>query len=218
MVPRSTYRESRPSPPLDPWIACFWSQTIARGAEDFLQRVLPDDCIDIIWFGSGSPRVVGPATIPFVERVSPGTTITGVRFRPGAGAAALNVAATELRNLQLELAAVVGSATARQFEAPELLERTLRNYLVKRPPPDPLATALVTALERRLADPVHTVVAAAGISDRHARRRSVTPLVTDSRRSSASRDSRACVPGQPSLIDAPSPRSHAILGMPIRRT
>jgi len=171
MVPRSTYRESRPSPPLDPWIACFWSQTIARGAEDFLQRVLPDGCIDIIWFGSGSPRVVGPATIPFVERVSPGTTITGVRFRPAAGAAALNVAATELRNLQLELAAVVGSATARQFEAPELLERTLRNYLVKRPPPDPLATALVTALERRLADPVHTVVAAAGISDRHARRR-----------------------------------------------
>jgi len=74
MVPRSTYRESRPSPPLDPWIACFWSQTIARGAEDFLQRVLPDGCIDIIWFGSGSPRVVGPATIPFVERVSPGTT------------------------------------------------------------------------------------------------------------------------------------------------
>ena len=177
----STYREFRPSAALDPWVACFWSQTVAREGEDFLQRILPDGCVDIIWLGSAPARVVGPATRPFVERLAAGSWIAGVRFRPGAAAAALNVAASELRNLEVELAAAVGSEAARQFDsvedapAPaarlEILERVLHTYLMRRPPPDPVAAALVTAIDARLAGPVRGLAGAAGISERQARRR-----------------------------------------------
>jgi len=186
LSPHSRYREFRPAAGLDRWVGRFWSQTILPGAETFFQRVLPDGCVDIVWIDSGPARVVGPATQPFVERLAPGTSIVGVRFRPGAAAAALNVDASELRNLQPELAAVMGDTAARQFDpigdAPTpaaqlpILERTMRTYLMRRPPPDPGAIALAAAIEFRIGLPVRDAVGAAGaggsgISERQARRR-----------------------------------------------
>jgi len=185
LSPHSRYREFRPvsAAGLDRWVGRFWSQTILPGADPFFQRVLPDGCVDIVWIGSAPARVVGPATQPFVERLVPGTSIVGVRFRPGAAAAALNVDVSELRNLQPELAAVLGDAAARQFDpvadtpspAAQLsvLERTMRTYLMRRPPPDPVATALATAIEVRIGLPVRGAVGAAGVgvSERQARRR-----------------------------------------------
>jgi len=168
----SCYREFLPSTP-DPYIACFWSQTIATGAGDFLQRVLPDGCVDIIWINGVAARVVGPATRPFVERLSGGTRVTGIRFRPGAAAAVLNVDATELRNLQTELAAVVGCRVARQFDPTSLerLEQAMRTYLATRPAVDPIAAALVSAIDARLDGPVRGLVARIGLSERQVRRR-----------------------------------------------
>ena len=181
--PTSDYREFTPRAGLDSWVGCLWSQTIGPSGADFLQRVLPDGCADIVWIGHGGPRVVGPATRTVIERLPPGSNVVGIRFRPGATAAALGISAAELCNAQAELDAVVGRRTALNFvraaEAPTLaaklaaVDEAMRLHLANRPAPDPVVVAVVSLLEQRLTPPVRDITAAAGpgLSERQIRRR-----------------------------------------------
>jgi hypothetical protein len=113
--PRSEYREFPVSPELAPWLACTWMQVIGRGDADYLQRVLPDGCADLLWIDDRAARVVGPATIAVVEVLAPGSSIMGVRLRPGAVAAALDVSALELRDRQSTIETLWGHA-ARELD------------------------------------------------------------------------------------------------------
>jgi methylphosphotriester-DNA--protein-cysteine methyltransferase len=181
--PTSDYREYRPASGLESYLACTWSQVIGSADADFLQRVLPDGCADVVWIGDSRPRLVGPATTTVVERLPPGTRIVGVRVRPGAVAAVLDVPAFELRDAQVTLDALWGREalwlSERVDEAQTLaaklavIEATIRARIARRArEPDPMVLAIVASLEQHLQSPVAAIVEmTTGMSERQLRRR-----------------------------------------------
>ena len=57
-----------------------------------------------------TPQVVGPLTRPLVEVLEPGTTVVGIRFRPGAAAAVFGLPASELVDQTVEWDELLGRA------------------------------------------------------------------------------------------------------------
>jgi AraC-like DNA-binding protein len=115
----SSYDELAPPPELAPLVACLWRQT---AGEDQVQRVVPDGCVDLLWVTDGSEvraEVAGPDTGVHLESLHVGTSIAGVRFRPGAAATVLGVPLHALRDGRVPLPEVWGR------EAGELTERVL---------------------------------------------------------------------------------------------
>jgi AraC-like DNA-binding protein len=97
---------------------------------------VPDACSDIVIVGDAAPHVAGPATTTQHVLLPAGTTVIGIRFRPGATRLAFGCDANELRDADPELAAVCGAA------ARILADATNRARDAKDP-----ATALRVALE-----------------------------------------------------------------------
>ena len=62
--PASIYREYAPPPALQEFLICTWTLETRAGGQPHQQRVLPDGCSDIVWFGETPPVVVGPMTRP----------------------------------------------------------------------------------------------------------------------------------------------------------
>lgn len=106
------YREHRPHPALQPFVACYWSyhgRHAALGAPRE-EAVVPDACIDILFDRrAASAAVVGAMTRPLPVLREEGTDLFGVRFRPGAARAFLGLPAAEATDLTLELGSVLGS-------------------------------------------------------------------------------------------------------------
>src|SRR3954447_20804196 len=65
-------------------------------------RVLPDGCLDLIWF-RGELLVAGPDTVAQLVPITPGGRYLGLRFGPGLGPAVLGVPAVELRDARVPL-------------------------------------------------------------------------------------------------------------------
>ncbi|WP_228894002.1 AraC family transcriptional regulator [Pseudoduganella aquatica] len=82
------YKEFPPHPALRPYVACLWASAsggVARDGRPVSHRVLPDNCIDILWQDTGAPAfAVGMMTRAI--HVASGQTVrtVAVRFRPGA--------------------------------------------------------------------------------------------------------------------------------------
>src|ERR1700736_6801054 len=88
------YREKPVPPMLRRHFVSAWSHQKPSGAAK-QTAVVPDACADLIWFG-GTLLVAGPdRQVSFVS-VSPGTTVVGMRFQPGAVAVWLGVPASEI--------------------------------------------------------------------------------------------------------------------------
>jgi methylphosphotriester-DNA--protein-cysteine methyltransferase len=170
----ASYRE-HPSPAgLTELVACLWENPTVRVRP---QLVVPDGCVDLVWFGDGRLHVVGADTGPHtVEPV--GSTVTGIRLRPGAAGAVLGVPASEVRDQRVDLALLWGGAGAaaaeRMADAPsERHHRILaREVLRRRAAPDPLVAAAARALARPAAR-VATVAGDLGVSERQLRRRTL---------------------------------------------
>lgn len=81
------YREYPPCPALAPYLACLWTCDVQPEGEHVSHRVLPDNCIDILW--QDCDRHGGVAgmmsTVIHVPIAHPVRTIA-VRFKPGAAA------------------------------------------------------------------------------------------------------------------------------------
>lgn len=115
----SRYEELPPPTGLAPLVTCLWRQ---RAGGDRIQRVVPDGCVDLLWISDGShvrAEVAGPDTGVHFEAMTAGTSITGVRFRPGAAASVLGLPLHALRDERVPLAEVWGPT------AGELTERVL---------------------------------------------------------------------------------------------
>ncbi len=162
------YRERASAAPLRPWVQCVWSvQTDGGGS------VLPDGCMDVLWTGSRL-LVAGPDTRANASGVpQAGARVVGVRFRPGAGGAALGLPACELRDARVDLEDLWG-ARARELaerlagsdDAGALLEDAVAARVA---PLDPLildAAARVARGER-----VGDVARSVALSERQLRRR-----------------------------------------------
>ncbi|MBW8771040.1 MAG: helix-turn-helix transcriptional regulator [Gemmatimonadetes bacterium] len=103
-----SYAEYPPPSDLRAAVACTWVARTGQGSGP--SPIVPDACSDIVIVGEAAPHVAGPATTTQHVLVPPGTTVVGIRFRPGATRAAFGCDANELRDADPELAAVCGSA------------------------------------------------------------------------------------------------------------
>ena len=93
------YREFPPHPALAAHVACLWTSHAVPDGAPVRTRVLPDNCIDILWQDT-SPlgKVAGMMSSPHhVEMAGPVLTVA-VRFLPGAARAFFDVPLSELQD------------------------------------------------------------------------------------------------------------------------
>jgi AraC-like DNA-binding protein len=177
----SDYREYLPAAALREHVLCLWTQSIGSSQPAYAHRVLPDACVDLVFFQGESPAVIGPWTEAFVADLAPGTRITGVRFQPGKAAAVLGLPACELTNRQ-EAVRDIWSAGARapfagvgematfraaRFALEDALLRHLRNVEAA----DSGVEAAVDWIARHPSARVEKLSEFAGISGRQMHRR-----------------------------------------------
>src|SRR5262245_13173664 len=112
----SDYREYAPPPLLAHHLVCFWTQSITGYRSEYMQRVLPDGCIDIVFINDEAPIVVGPWVKPFIARLPDATKIIGARWYPGRAPALLGLPASELLNQSLALRDIWSPTLSSSFE------------------------------------------------------------------------------------------------------
>lgn len=182
-----TYREILPPEPLRPFVDRFWLRT-RDGTADVgggTDRILPDGCMDVIVeVDSGRADVVGTMTRALL---SPATTgdLAAVRFKPGAAASLLGVAANELTDRSvplelvgrngLELGSVAGGSVERALSG-------LRTWVTKRAASAPGLDRAVLYAVGRLLEPTppaaHALAEELGWSRQHLRRRMLVQVGT----------------------------------------
>jgi len=166
------YREYRPPVSLEPVVACVWEH---EPADVRAQRVVPDGCVDLIWFAERELVIAGADTGPRSVDLPAQVRSSGIRLRPGAAGAVLGLPASELRDRQVSAERVWGEQGARLQEAvagaaPARLELLADAVARRGAEPD----ALVIAAARRLAVPgarVSGVAAELGVGERLLHRR-----------------------------------------------
>jgi AraC-like DNA-binding protein len=132
--------------------------------------------------------VAGPKRGPTLDRVGPGTTVVGVRFRPGTAPAVLGPPAAELIDLELDLAldlaggrsaATLGARiaeTTRPQDAATVLERQVAAWCAAAPRTDPLVTAAVGLLQPWRTGAIRELTGELFVSPRHLRRHFVAAI------------------------------------------
>ncbi|MCE3607206.1 AraC family transcriptional regulator [Massilia sp. P8910] len=110
------YQEHPPHPALAPYLACLWTCQVLPGASPVTHRVLPDNCMDILWQDVAAlSRVSGMmSTVVHVPVHQPVRTIAA-RFKPGAAAHFFPMPLHELADQHPLLEDLWGGAVTRQF-------------------------------------------------------------------------------------------------------
>jgi AraC-like DNA-binding protein len=181
-VPSAAYREYLPPAHLKPYLVCGWTLEILAGASPHRQRILPDGCSDIVWIGEDAPIVVGPMTHSVLSISRPGTTLVGLRFRPGVAGSVFGVPAYELADRHVVLEDLwqrktVAEASNRLFERRTAAGRigVALSFLASRQcsslPHDPMVERVLALLSEAPHDRVEALANVIGLSDRHLRRR-----------------------------------------------
>jgi len=133
------YQEVRPSPPLAPFVQCYWCIS-AGSAPTILNRVCPDGCADIVIDlsaslsagapgNAGSSYAVGTMRRATQVRLTGRVHLLGVRFRPSAAGVFFGVPMHELTDRTVPLADLWNGAAdlvARLKEAATLSGRVAR--------------------------------------------------------------------------------------------
>lgn len=172
-----SYVERRPVPALAEFVSSVWVQQIAADAGAYRQRNLPTGGVEVVWPLGTAPRVVGPLTGPRVETVGPGTTIVGLRLRPGAAAAVLGGPLSELVDTHVGWSDLarhpIGGPpdTAEPAVAAAELQRLVVARLRDADDLDPLVGHAVRLLMPWLSNAVRSLTTELYISERQLRRR-----------------------------------------------
>jgi len=176
-----SYIERPPVPTLAGLVSSVWIQQVSPDADPYTHRTIPYGGVELVCGVGSVPRVVGPLTRPLVEVLAPGTTVVGVRFRPGAAPSVLGLPASELIDLAVETdelwgrsAVALGERVAGAASPEEALAR-LQRHLVGRlgdaPDPDPLVSEAVRRLMPWRTGDVGSLTSSLFISERQLRRR-----------------------------------------------
>lgn len=88
------YREYHPGAALARFAECLWC--VETRDRPLAHVVLPDGCVDIVFWPEGGLRAVGTMTRRQVVALPPGTRVAGIRFRPGVAGRFLGIAPREL--------------------------------------------------------------------------------------------------------------------------
>lgn len=183
-APSETFRESRPAARLAQHVVCFWVQRVPAGFGSFIQRTVPNGSAELVCTVGAAPRFVGPSTGPMETVVAPGTTVVGVRLRPGAGPAVFGQPVAQFVDetvaadlLHGWLSAALGEASAAARSDQEMvdylqayvcgqLDRTSSKDLL-----DPLVLEVVRRLGGGNAESLRSLAASLYVSERQLRRR-----------------------------------------------
>jgi methylphosphotriester-DNA--protein-cysteine methyltransferase len=173
----ASYREYAPPAGLRDVVACLWENHVLVHRP---QLVIPDGCVDLVWFGPEGLKVVGADTGP--HTVAPiGSSVSGIRLRPGAAGSVLGMPASSVRDQRVDLCEVWGSgaeATSELMETATPARRLgllTREVLRRHAAPDALVLAAAAALSEP--DPrVGAVAEDLGVSERQLRRRTMTAI------------------------------------------
>jgi len=136
-----------------------------------VQRVIPDNCADVLVSDEGRAVLVGPATHAELPRLAPGTLIRGLRIEPYAIRTVFGVDADELTDRTLPLDAVLGSRAARVL-ADAVWRPCAADLRAALPDssPDRATVGVVRALTAPSTRSVDAIADRTGYSARHLRR------------------------------------------------
>ena len=181
-----TYKERRPAPELADRLSCVWVQEVPAGAEPYAHRTVPNGGVELFCRVGELPVLVGPQTGPMTEVLAPGTTVVGVRFKPGAAPSVLGMPATELVDIALGADAIWGdaaialgeriAAAATPHDAAAALEREILARAIEAERPDPVAAEAVLHLHPWRVSEVTSLTDALYISERQLRRRCLAAI------------------------------------------
>jgi AraC-like DNA-binding protein len=176
-----TFRERPPARRLGPYVTCVWAQEVFAGSSPYRHRTVPNGSSELVCEVGGDVKVVGPQTGPTEELLAPGTTVVGVRLRPGASQAVLGLPTSELVDLVVpveELWASAASSLSEQIagsdaldKAAVTLERAVFARLAGEAPPDPIVAEMVRRLSSGPMSGVSSLASSLYLSERQLRRR-----------------------------------------------
>lgn len=181
----TSYREVRPPARLGRDLVCSWVGGIGPEGPPTIDRVLPDGCVDVVWNGERL-FVAGPdkTAVPLERR--PGSTIVGVRLKPGRAPGLLRTAASELTGLRVDLIEFWGreadeiavrlEETASAEAARRLLEWRVAVRVAEAGAADAAIAALVSKLAVKARPGVADLAHRLGLSRRQLQRRSLVAL------------------------------------------
>lgn len=105
------YREYPPHPALAAHVECMWAARAPGGAHT--HRVLPDNCVDILWQDGGQPGfAVGMMSSAILVASGGPVRTVAVRFKPGAAGAFLAVPLHALTDQRADIDQLWGRADA----------------------------------------------------------------------------------------------------------
>jgi AraC-like DNA-binding protein len=182
-----SYRERLPAAPLAGHVSCVWVLQVAAGGPAYEHRTVPNGCIELSYaLGGDGVTVSGLQRGPAVSRLEAGTTVVGLRFRPGASPWILGATPTELVDLDVSIDDLWGREASMLEErladaqSPSDAVRLLQDELARRSSEtagtDPLVTAAIARLEPWRRSDLATWAADLFISPRQLRRRFVAAL------------------------------------------
>jgi AraC-like DNA-binding protein len=182
-----SYREHLPARPLARDASCVWILEVSAGGPAYEHRTVPNGCIELAYMmGTDVVTVTGMQRRPNVSRVEPGTTVVGLRLRPGTSPSILGATPTELVDLDVRLddlwdrrAAMLADTLVEArsaADAAHLLQREVARRAVDSAETDPLVAAAIGRLQPWRRGDLATWAADLFISPRQLRRRFVAAL------------------------------------------
>lgn len=176
------YVERFPHHGLRSVISFGFVQQVSEDAPPYIHRSVPNASIEVSYrLGSATPMVTGTHHGPDASTLEPGSSVVGVRLRPGAAEAVRGIPASELTDRHVPLDLVWGRSSnelvsrladaTSEKQAATLLEQALLARAATAAEPDPVVGELVRRLQpwraRRVTDQVSDLF----LSPRHLRRR-----------------------------------------------
>jgi AraC-like DNA-binding protein len=169
--------EVAPGPALAPFVECLW-MNVTDGPRS---AILPDGCMDLVWFERLGVLVAGPQSHATACPDGATAVAFGVRFHPGAAPTLLRVPAHELLDghvaldgIDPELARALDDrlqdAAAEPAAGFAAIEAELARRLTRAPAPDAVVRAAVARLDAPAAS-VADAAAHVSLSERQLHRR-----------------------------------------------
>jgi AraC-like DNA-binding protein len=185
--PVQTYRERLPAPRLAGQVSSVWIQHVAADGVPYEHRTVPNGATELSWeLGSDLVTVSGPQRQPIVGHLAPGSTVVGIRFRPGVAPSILGPPASELVDQHVEVDRLWGrpaltlAERLAEAESPEGASRLLEDEVFRRitdaSEPDPVVAAAIGRLQPWRPDDIGSWAAGLFLSPRQLRRRFTAAL------------------------------------------
>jgi len=177
----AAYAEWSVAPELRDVVACVWAAQIGALGERHAQRIIPDGCIDLVFYDN-ELTIAGPDTRSVELEVVPHRSFVGLRFHAGCAPAILGVSASELRDRRINAADVLGTRARELRErvasasslraATTILEQSVTAWHRTATPRDTLVACAIIEIQTPRSDwTIASLAAKLGVSERQLRRR-----------------------------------------------